>query len=141
MHRLLCSSHSFPVPYPAPRRKKRITSSTLRETFRPGAPGTAHPSSSRSQANATQSFTVGNPPLAAKLREFLKRKPPTPITKPRMQVLHQPHLTTLHPDKGFWRGGHALSLLMQFIIKQPASLQRGTTQVFRRVNQVSQEDR
>lgn len=94
----------------------------LRETPRPGAPGTAHPSSSRSQGNATHTAIYsGNPSLAAKLREFLKRKPPTPVTKPRMQVLHQPLLTTLHPQKGFWRGGRALSLLTQFIIKQPAS--------------------
>ena len=88
----------------------------------------------------TLSFTAGKPPLAAKLREFLKSKPPTPITKPRMQVLHQP-LLMLHPPTDFWRGGHALSLLTQFITKQPASLQRGAAQVFRRVEQVLQEDR
>lgn len=34
-----------------------------------------------------------------------------------------------------------MSLLMEFIFKQPVSLQQGTTQVFRRVKQVSQEDR
>lgn len=75
----------------------------LRETPRPGAPGTAHPSSSRNQDNAEHS----HPALA---EGILQRKPHTPITKPRTQLSHQPVLAMLHPQKGFWRGGCALSL-------------------------------
>lgn len=49
----------------------------------------------------------GDPALA---EGILQRKPHTPITKPRMQLSHQPLLAMLHPQKGFWRGGCALSL-------------------------------
>lgn len=67
----ICNLHSLPVPYPAAVRK--IISFLLRETPRLGAPGTAHPSSSRIQGNTKHVVIYsGNPPLAAKLREILK---------------------------------------------------------------------